>query len=409
MPEAVDEPFRALRQNRAIQEVIPLFALAVRELPKGAGAAAVAARLTASVQYSESDDLKGINLLEISKSADAAAVAKQLEKSPGVEYAELVPARWAAGARGARKRPARRSRERAGTAAKTDPMINRQWGLRAIQWFGRRWPDSSDIRVGVLDTGVDGNHPDLAFRFPYVSTGGKREDIVGHGTHVTGIIAAATNNTTGIAGICRCALQVWKIFGDEPAEDGEYYVDEVMYQRALNDARTKDMQVVNLSIGGTAYSRTEELLIRRLIENDCLVVAAMGNEYEQDNPLEYPAAFAGVVAVGAITETNRRARFSNTGPHISLVAPGTNILSTLPLKASAYRNEEETEYGAWSGTSMAAPHVTGAATLLRAKARSLKAKEVAERLSKTAAKLPGMKGRRTTALGSGLLDLSALI
>lgn len=167
--------------------------------------------------------------------------------------------------------------------------------------------------------------------------------------------------------------------------------------------------MINLSIGGTAYSKTEELLIRRLIEHDCVVVAAMGNEYEQGNPVEYPAAFPDVVGVGAISETNRRARFSNTGPHISLVAPSTNILSTLPLKASAYRNEEETEYGAWSGTSMAAPHVTGAATLLRAKARSLKAKEVAERLSRTAAKLPGMKGRRTTALGSGLLDLSALI
>lgn len=406
LPEQVEEPFRGLRQQRTIKEVVPIFARPTALLPQTQGAAAVAVPLVASVQYSESDDLRGINLLEIAKSADVEKVASELRRSPGIEYAEPVPARWATASRkqGSKKKGTSEAPE----PMATDPMFNRQWGLRAIRWFGKSLPDSSSVRVAVLDTGIDEDHPDLGFRFTYTYTGAKSEDIVGHGTHVTGILAAITNNQNGVAGVCRCDLRVWKIFGDEPFEDGEYYVDEVMYQRALNDARTHGVQVLNLSIGSRVFTKTEEILIRRLIESNCVVVAAMGNEHEQGNPVEYPAAHTNVVAVGAVNEANRRAAFSNTGAHISLVAPGTNILSLLPMKKSAYRNEEETEYGAWSGTSMATPHVTGAVALLRAKEPNLSPVEVAERLMGKAAKLPGMKTKRTAALGSGLLDVSAL-
>lgn len=287
-------------------------------------------------------------------------------------------------------------------------MINRQWGLRAIRWFGTKLPDTSAIKVAVLDTGIDSSHSDLAFEYTYVHAGASAEDIVGHGTHVTGIISAVTNDKIGLAGVCPCDLHVWKIFSDTPRDDGEYYVEEVMYQRALNDARTQGMQVLNLSIGGTVFTKTEEILIRRLVDGGCVVIAAMGNEYELGNPVEYPAAHSGVVAVGAINEVNRRATFSNTGPHISLVAPGTNIISTLPTKESAYRNLDETGYGAWSGTSMAVPHVAGAATIVRAKNPTLSPAEVADHLRQTAAKLPSMKGPKDPEFGWGLLNIAAL-
>ena len=84
----------------------------------------------------------------------------------------------------------------------------------------------------------------------------------------------------------------------------------------------------------------------------------MGNEYEDGNPTEYPASYPNVIAVGAINEASNRAPFSNTGNHIALAAPGTNILSTLPMKQSVARKAEDTRYAAWSGTSMATPHVT---------------------------------------------------
>jgi subtilisin family serine protease len=117
-----------------------------------------------------------------------------------------------------------------------------------------------------------------------------------------------------------------------------------------------------------------------------------------------------VVAVAATDEGNRRAGFSNTGRHVALSAPGTNILSTLPTKPSAYRGAAETEYAAWSGTSMAAPHVAAAAALILAADPTLTPAQVTARLRKTAARLPPMKRRSwTKEYGSGLLDLAAAL
>ena len=111
-----------------------------------------------------------------------------------------------------------------------------------------------------------------------------------------------------------------------------------------------------------------------------------------------------MLAVGAVSETNNRSSFSNTGRHIGLVAPGSNILSTLPTQRSAYR--ADTAYASWSGTSMATPHVAAAAGLLMAKRPNSKPADVKARLRKTAHKLPGMKGRDwTQEYGDGLLDV----
>ena len=318
LPSAIEQPFRPMISKRLLREVIPVFARAAKGRPRALSGKLAGRAFATSVRESDADDLRGINLLRVSPSADLAQIEKDMARTPGIEYAHRVPARWLA-----RAKP---------TADSADPLVNRQWGLRAIRWFETdALPDAAAVKAAVLDTGVDTAHPDLQGLVSSYETGGaSAEDIVGHGTHVSGIIAANANNDVGIAGICRCELHVWKIFGDDPnPQDGEYYVDELMYQRALNAARRAGIQAMNLSIGGTAQSRTEKLLFRRLIDAGCAVVAAMGNEYGEGNPTEYPAAYQGVVAVGAINEASRRAPFSNTGPNTALCAPGTNILSTL--------------------------------------------------------------------------------
>jgi subtilisin family serine protease len=129
----------------------------------------------------------------------------------------------------------------------------------------------------------------------------------------------------------------------------------------------------------------------------------MGNEYKEGNPIEYPCSIDGVVAVGAISQSRHRSSTSNTGRHIALMAPGVNILSTLPLKPSPVR--DETEYAAWDGTSMATPFVSGVAALIRARHPKLTAEEVRKRLLSTTTRLPGMHGsKHTNVLGAGLLN-----
>ncbi len=387
LPQAVAGPLDYLRNTAGLKRVTPLFSTRQDQLRRAGVSSVERHRLAvlSSVADSVNEDLRGFTLVEVDPKKVTPALARHLQASEAVEIAEPMPARWLA-------------------AATADPMENLQWGLRAIKWFDADIPAAGNLKVGVMDTGIDRMHPDLsAIPLDYRHHGLSARDLIGHGTHVSGIITATVNNEVGIAGIAQCSLVMWKIFPDQPDSDSEFYVDGERYLQALAEARNAGVRVVNLSIGGTARSQTEQLLFRRLEQAGVVVAAAMGNEYQEGNPIEYPAAYDTVFAVGAVAENGRRAVFSNTGKHIGLVAPGANILSTLPMKASPYL--DETEYAAWSGTSMATPHVSGAAALLAAKHPELVPVEIKKKLRETAQKLPIMKKSWTREYGSGLLDL----
>jgi subtilisin family serine protease len=387
VPSGVVEPLDYLRDNFGLKNVRPLFT----EAGAGVATAKVNARqrdrlaMAASVVSEDDDDLAGLAICELDPKASSAGLA-HAAAARAIDFIEPVPARWLA----ARKKP--------------DPMENLQWGLRAIRWFEATKPNASHIGVGILDTGIDRNHPDLArVKVQYDHSDTTAEDIVGHGTHVAGIVAAETNNGVGIAGVASCALHSWKVFRDEPYE-GEYYVDPDLFPNALRAASVSGLSVVNMSLGGSQKSRAEQLLIDRLVDRGVVVVAAMGNEYDEGNPTSYPAAYQGVLAVGAIAEDRKRSFFSNTGGHIGICAPGSNIFSTLPRTKSSYRTEKL--YASWSGTSMATPHVAAAAALVAAADPSKGPSEIVEHLCKKAATLPAMKRKaRTNEYGDGLLDL----
>ena len=227
---------------------------------------------------------------------------------------------------------------------------------------------------------------------------------------VAGVIAARTNNRIGIAGVTNSKLLCWKVFEDKLESDGELYVNNTAYYRALG-ALSEDptIRVVNLSVGGVEEDKFEKDLIEGLVKQDrILIVAAMGNEYEEGNPIEYPASISGVLAVGAIGHKRTRSRFSNTGTHIGLVAPGESILSTVPLRASDVR--EDTEYASWDGTSFATPFVAGAAAYVFARRPSLTAKAVRDLILRKTTRLAGMRKKgHTAAYGAGLLDLRKLL
>lgn len=392
VPETVIEPLEYLRRNAGLKNLRPLFRDAGRSRLARATNVTRSERarlaIAGSVVTQEDDDVAGFAIAELDPKASSQTIAHAASAN-AIDFIEPVPARWLAATTG---------------GAPSDPMANLQWGLRAIRWFDADRPDASDVSVGILDSGIDTGHPDLKdVNVTYDHAGTRAEDIVGHGTHVAGIVAAETNNAIGIAGVACCAIHMWKIFPDEPYQ-GEYYVDPDLFADALRAASTAGLSALNMSIGGTQSSNTERVLIRRLIGRGVVVIAAMGNEFQDGNPTEYPAAYDGVLAVGAVAETRQRSAFSNTGSHIGISAPGSNILSTLPRRRSSYRSE--TRYASWSGTSMATPHVAAAVALVAARDPALSAVDIAKRLRSTAANVSAMRGKtRTNEYGDGLLDL----
>ncbi len=234
-----------------------------------------------------------------------------------------------------------------------DEYVNSQYYLTNIR-APQGWDyetGSPAIIVAVLDTGVDLAHSDLASKlvpgYDYIEEDNIPQDANGHGTHVAGIIAAVTNNSSGIAGISWggriMPLRVLDAYGNGS------YADTA---EAIRYAADHGAQVINMSIGGTKYSEVLESAVNYAVSLGVVMVAATGNSGA--SVILYPASFGGVIAVGATDSANQHASFSNTGSGIDVVAPGVSILSLYPGNS----------YTTLSGTSMATPMVAGFAALL---------------------------------------------
>jgi Subtilase family len=392
LPDEVGGPLKLLREQAGMVSAKPLFAPRSRPIRPQSGVMTLAAvhnSLATSATATPRETLRGFQLVKVRGKVDA-ALLRRVNASRAVEFAEAVPNRWMCSA---------------------DPLINQQWGLRAIRWFDAKRPNAKKIHVAVLDTGIDSGHPDLRHAIEsYRHDGNSPRDFFGHGTHVGGIIAATMSNAVGIAGVANCRLHCWKIFDDPPKGSRRQTLNFEIYSAALADALDSEVRVINMSIGGTDHSRTEAIAFQHLADAGVVVVAAMGNEYEEGNPKEYPAGYPGVLGVGAVDEDDHRAEFSCTGKHIGLVAPGVDILSTVPRVKAIFA--DATKYDSWPGTSMATPYVAGAAALMYAKQAKSKAAAAAvvKRLKSSAKKLPRMKKRKfSPAYGAGLLNLVAAL
>jgi hypothetical protein len=375
---AARSPLDRCLRSKHLQSIEPIFGNAPSRRVEAFRRMAVAAE-------SESDPkLAGLNALSMTSARHAKKTCEDLCSDPLVERAYIPPAKYVL----ARKQ-----------FNSNDPLINRQWGLRAINLFQAeqtaRYPDARCIVIAVIDSGIDSTHPDLdgIVGEELSFTTGADKDTSGHGTHVSGIIAAVRNNSRGIRGICN-SVNIMSLKALDPYSAVGYY-------QALRYATDNGARVINMSLGG-GHDPTEESLILRAIENDVVVVAAMGNEQQEGNPTSYPAAVKGVISVGASTETDRIAPFSNTGKHIDLVAPGVNILSTVPTYPTALASS--VDYEAWPGTSMASPHVAAAAAILRAKRPGATVDDVRTALHEGADEVPGQHGFDTT-FGHGRLNL----
>jgi subtilisin family serine protease len=316
------------------------------------------------------------------------AVAEVLRRDPHVAYAELDYAAHSAD-----------------VITPTDAGWINQWGPAQVN-APTAWQITaglSSVTIAVVDSGIQLNHEDLSSQL-WTNRGeipgngvdddgnGKIDDVhgwhfyqrwtgstyvpaedanvsddYGHGTHVAGIAAAATNNGVGIAGMAGGArimpVKVLDQFGNG------WYSD---IAAGIIYAADNGAQVINLSLGGTADSQLLRDAVDYARQRGALVIAATGNT---GGAVLYPAAYEPVLAVAATDRSDQVAGFSNRGAQVDVAAPGVEIYSTWPWVGGYFTK---------SGTSMAAPHVAGMAALLRSERPDLSVDQIMQVITVTA-------------------------
>jgi thermitase len=233
-----------------------------------------------------------------------------------------------------------------------DPRLGGQWGLSKIGAYGA-WDTvtGAGVKVAVVDTGVSYNHPDLIGKvdkgWDFVDSDADPMDVQGHGTHVAGIAAGTAGNNVGGSGVAPSSrILAVRVLG----ADGSGYYSWIA--NGITYAADHGAKVINLSLGGDQGSAALENAVNYATAKGAIVTCASGNDGR--GSLGYPARYANCLSVGATTQSDARSSFSDWGPGLDVVAPGSDILSSVISGG----------YEAWSGTSMATPMASGVAALL---------------------------------------------
>ncbi len=315
-----------------------------------------------SIQFTQDTERNGVYVINITQNTDIAALEKELE----VDIETDIPVKMA-----------------------TDTI---DWGISRIG-ANQVWEKGSGqgIIIAIIDTGVQKDHPDLVSNlttgYDFVNSDTDATDDHGHGTHVAGI-ANATLNQVGSVGVSNSStILPIKVLNSS----GYGYLSDVakgVYYAADNGAR-----VINLSLGAPSDSDTLRNAILYATRKDVVIVAAAGND--GGAPCSYPAAYNEVICVMATDSRNMLASFSNIGGDIS--APGVSNYST--YLGSTYKT--------LSGTSMASPHIAGAAALLLSICPTCSSFEIRDLINETAIDL-GEQGKDIL-FGYGLVDLTSAV
>ncbi|HUS21177.1 MAG TPA: S8 family serine peptidase [Aeromicrobium sp.] len=281
-----------------------------------------------------------------------------------------------------------------------DPYYPQQWALDYRHfYFDKIWSvtkyDAPRPYVAVVDSGVQGNHPDLASHMAsgYNAINGtalskdSASDNCAHGTHVAGIIAAGLNNGVGVVGMApRAYIRPVKVLSSTLLSGCSGTAASVA--RGITWA-ADNAHVISLSLGSTQPSSAEQSAVTYALNRGRVVIAAAGNhDSAEPNRANYPAAYSGVVGVAAVDPGGKPASFSNYGSWVDVAAPGVNIVSTIPGG-----------YKYMSGTSMATPYVSAAAVLAIQHCR-WSGRDVRSRLQTTASNYP----TKYSSIGFGIIN-----
>jgi serine protease len=327
-----------------------------------------------------------------------------------------------------------------------DPLFGRQWALpmvRAPQAWSRETGSARTV-VAIVDTGIV-LHPELKARIiggydfitdknnagdgdgrdpDYTDPGDATEESSGlHGTHVSGIVAAQSNNQVGVAGLdWACRLLIVRVLGIDRGTGADSDIaDAIRWAAGLHIDNVPDnqnpAQVINLSFGGTGYSKTMQDAIKAAVANGAIVVAAAGND-GADAAKDSPAGLDGVIAVGAVDPSGQIASYSNYGPKVALMAPGGSplrdprtgasqgVLSTMRLIGSG------DTYAELAGTSQAAPFVSATVSLMKSAFPHLtpaQARDLLQKSASTTAQCRDPDDSMLQGCGAGLLDVDAAV
>ncbi len=264
------------------------------------------------------------------------------------------------------------------------------WGVKRVNAAGA-WALTSGkgVKVAVIDTGIDFSHPDLAPNYKggwnaIVSTASPMDD-QGHGTHVSGTIAAV-RDLKGVVGVAP-SVDLYGVKVLDKNGSGQYS----WVVAGIEWAVMNGMDVINMSLGGGRGTEALKQIMIKSKEMGVAVVCAAGND---SGPVNFPAKYPEAIAVSASDSSDKIASFSSRGPEIAVIAPGVNVYST--KKGGGYTT--------LSGTSMASPHTAGLAALaVGAGAKGSDAVRAA--LKKAANPLPGLTPAQQ---GAGLVDAAKL-
>ena len=312
----------------------------------------------------------------LAEDASTLEAVRQLTQLPEVDYAE--PNFMVHKLQGASFTP-------------NDRFFDVQWNFKLIG-ATRTWAiqkGSTQVAIAVVDTGIayedfgpfrkapDWGGMSFLPGFNALSGDSHANDDEGHGTHVASTIAEATNNSEGMAGLAfGCSLMPVKVLDAQGLADVFTVAEGIDYVTNFRQGGANPVKVINLSLGGPDPSETLRRAVDRAVAAGIVVVAAAGNDSR--NGVDYPAAEASVMAVGAVDGRKQRAFYSNFGSKISVVAPGGDVdrdddndghfdavyQQTLDFDFTPLGRYDQFCYCGFDGTSSASPHVAALAALL---------------------------------------------